>query len=288
MKFLAFDYKRYYTSFRLFLDLSSEHQAMSQFIRGSLPDILARIGEGKTTFDVISVGTGTGEVDLEILSQLIKVLPDVKVGCDMVEPSEPMLEKCKDVVSRTPKLENANFTWNQMTASEFEKHWRDRQPEKKVDFIHMIQMLYYVVDPVGTISFFRSLLNENGKLLVILISGECGWSKLWSIYGNEFTRSDLDQSLTAANIKRYLTAEGINFETFTLPTKLDITDCFIPGNKKGELLLDVVTELVDFSHTAPPELKASVLDYLRRPDCTTEVNGRVLFNTTLEALVLSQ
>ncbi|XP_048863775.1 histamine N-methyltransferase-like isoform X2 [Brienomyrus brachyistius] len=288
MKCLALDYERYHKTFRVYLEKSTEHQAVHKFILESLPGILARAGKGKTTFDVISLGSGTGEVDLEILSQLRKVLPDVKVDCDMVEPSEPMLEKCKDVMLRTPNLENVNFTWNQMTASEFEKHWRGRQPEKNVDFIHMIQMLYYEVDALATISFFRSLLKENGKLLIILISGECGWGKLWSVYGNEFVRSDLNQALTAAPIKNYLTAEGISFESFMLPTKLDITDCFTSGNKKGELLLDLLTELVDFSHTAPPELKAGVLDYLRRPDCTTEVNGRALFNTSLEVLVLGQ
>lgn len=34
------------------------------------------------------------------------------------------------------------------------------------------QMLYYVKDPGATISFFQSLLNENGKLIIILVSGE--------------------------------------------------------------------------------------------------------------------
>ncbi|XP_048863788.1 histamine N-methyltransferase-like [Brienomyrus brachyistius] len=286
MKCLAFDYKRYHKSFRLFLELSSEHQAMSKFFHESLPDILTRIGEGKATFDVISVGTGTGEVDLEILSQLRKVLPDGKVDCDMVEPSEPMLEKCKELVSRTPNLDNVNFTWNQMTASEFEKHWRGRQSEKKLDFIHMIQMLYYVTDTAATISFFRSLLNENGKLLIILVAGESSWGKLWNTYKKELCCTEMTQCVTTADIKYYLTAEGISFEAFVLPSTMDITDCFIPGDEKGELLLDFLTEVLDFSHTAPPELKASVMSFLRSPDCSSQVNGRIIFNNNLEALVL--
>ncbi|XP_023664621.1 histamine N-methyltransferase-like [Paramormyrops kingsleyae] len=286
MKCLALDYERYHKTFRLFLELSSEHQAMSKFIHESLPDIFARIGEGKTTFDVISVGSGTGEVDLEILSQLIKVLPDVKVGCDMVEPSEPMLEKCKELVSRTPNLGNVNFTWNQMTASEFEKHWRERQSEKKLDFIHMIQMLYYVTDTAATISFFRSLLNENGKLLIILVAGESSWGKLWGTYQKELCCTEITQCVTAADIKRYLTAEGISFETFVLPSTMDITECFIPGDEKGELLLDFLTEVLDFSHSAPPELKAGVMSFLRSPDCSSQVNGRIIFNNNLEVLVL--
>lgn len=32
-------------------------------------------------------------------------------------------------------------------------------------------MLYYVKDPEATVSFFQSLLDMNGKLLIILVSG---------------------------------------------------------------------------------------------------------------------
>lgn len=34
------------------------------------------------------------------------------------------------------------------------------------------QMLYYVKDPEATVSFFRSLLHKDGKLLIILVSGK--------------------------------------------------------------------------------------------------------------------
>lgn len=34
------------------------------------------------------------------------------------------------------------------------------------------QMLYYVKDPGATINFFQSLLDKNGKLLIILVSGK--------------------------------------------------------------------------------------------------------------------
>lgn len=33
-------------------------------------------------------------------------------------------------------------------------------------------MLYYVKDPEATVSFFQSLLDKNGKLLIILVSGK--------------------------------------------------------------------------------------------------------------------
>lgn len=41
-------------------------------------------------------------------------------------------------------------------------------------------MLYYVKDPGATISFFQSLLDKNGKLLIILVSGK--WMDLILYY----------------------------------------------------------------------------------------------------------
>ena len=41
-------------------------------------------------------------------------------------------------------------------------------------------MLYYVKDPGATVSFFQSLLDKNGKLVIILVSGE--WMDLILTY----------------------------------------------------------------------------------------------------------
>lgn len=44
------------------------------------------------------------------------------------------------LVSQKPDLDYINFTWNKMTASEFEEHWKVKKTTKKADFVHMIQV----------------------------------------------------------------------------------------------------------------------------------------------------
>ena len=44
------------------------------------------------------------------------------------------------LVSKKPDLDHIKFTWNKMTATEFEEHWRVKKMSKKADFIHMIQV----------------------------------------------------------------------------------------------------------------------------------------------------
>ncbi|XP_060909735.1 histamine N-methyltransferase-like [Labrus mixtus] len=284
---LIHDDSRYQKSFHLFLERSSEHQCMQDFIDNTLPDILASIGDGKSHLNVIGVGSGDGEIDLKMLSKLHLRHPGATVDNEVVEPSSQQLHNYKVLASQKPGLDYVTFTWNKMTSSEFEQHWKAKKMTKKADFIHMIQMLYYVKDPEATVSFFRSLLNKNGKLLIILVSGESGWGNLWRTYRNELCNTEISQCVTTRDIKSFLDSKGVSYQNYMLPSQMDITECFSEGDEKGELLLDFLTEVLDFSNTASPELKAGVLELLRHPECSVESNGKVIFNNNLEVIVIN-
>ncbi|XP_045910937.1 histamine N-methyltransferase-like [Micropterus dolomieu] len=288
LRSLVNDDNRYQKSFQLFLERSSEHQCMQDFIHNMLPDILASIGDGKPHLNVIGVGSGAGEIDLEMLSVLRLKHPGVTVDNEVVEPSSQQLHNYRVLVAQKPDLDYIKFTWNKMTASEFEEHWKVKKITKKADFIHMIQMLYYVKDPGATISFFQSLLDKNGKLIIMLVSGESGWGKLWQTYRKQLCNTEISQCVTAGDIKSILDSKGVSYQSYELPSQMDITECFTEGDERGELLLDFLTEVLDFSKTVSPELKAGVLELLRHPDCSVESNGKVIFNNNLGVIVIDQ
>ncbi|KAF0026332.1 histamine N-methyltransferase isoform X2 [Scophthalmus maximus] len=289
LRSLIEDDSRYQKSFQLFLERSSEHQCMQEFIRSRLPDILASVGGGKSHLNVIGVGSGAGDIDLQILSELRMKHPGATVDNEVVEPSGQQLLHYRVSVSQKQKeLDYVKFTWNKMTASEFEANWKVKRTTKRADFIHMIQMLYYVKDPGATIDFFQSLLDENGKLLIILVSGESGWGKLWQTYKDQLCSKEISQCVTTGDIKSLLDSKGVSYRSHELPSQMDITECFTEGDEKGELLLDFLTEVLDFSKTASPELKAGVMECLRHPRCSVEANGRVMFNNNLGVIVLDK
>uniref|UniRef100_A0A673XQD2 Histamine N-methyltransferase n=1 Tax=Salmo trutta TaxID=8032 RepID=A0A673XQD2_SALTR len=279
MRSLVEDDDRYLKSFQLFLERSSEHKCMQDFIHGILPDILASIGEGKANLNMMGVGSGAGEIDLEMFSQLHLKHPAVTVDNQVVEPSAQQLHLYKVLVSQKPNLDYIKFTWNKMTATEFEKHWKENHLTKKMDFIHMIQMLYYVKDPGATCSSCSSLHKGGG-------SGPSGWGKLWRTFRTQLCNTEISQCVTTGDIKAYLDSKTTSYQSYKLLSQMDITECFTEGDQRGELLLDFLTEVLDFSATAPPELKRGVLDLLMTSDCSKEVDGRVIFNNTLEVLVV--
>ncbi|NWI32578.1 HNMT methyltransferase, partial [Sula dactylatra] len=277
---------RYLQSFRLFLVNSSEHQCMQEFVERQLPAVIASIGNGKSTINILSVGGGAGEIDLLILSKLQARYPGVTINNDVIEPSADQIFKYKERVAEMANLENVKFTWHEETAYEYESRMNAEKKSKKWDFIHMIQMLYYVRDVPATIRYFHGLLEAQAKLLIILVSGSSGWETLWKKFGSSFPLDDLCSYVSSANIKEILDSDGLKYQLHELSSYMDITSCFIEGNEDGELLLDFLTETCEFSKTAPPELKRQVMEELRKPECSEERDGKVLFNNNLSVIVI--
>ncbi|NWS68861.1 HNMT methyltransferase, partial [Crotophaga sulcirostris] len=286
MRSLLTDPARYLQCFRLFLARSTEHQCMRAFVRGQLPALLASIGNGKPAINILSVGGGAGEIDLLILSEVQARYPGVTINNDVIEPSADQIIKYKERVAETSNLEKVKFTWHEETAYEYEIRMNAEKKSKKWDFIHMIQMLYYVKDVPVTIRYFHSLLEAQAKLLIILVSGMSGWETLWKKYGSSLPLDDLCSYVSSANLKGMLDSAGLKYQTYELPSYMDITSCFVEGDKDGELLLDFLTETREFAKTAPPELKRQVLEELRKPECSEERDGKVLFNNNLSVIVI--
>ncbi|XP_068187829.1 histamine N-methyltransferase-like isoform X2 [Antennarius striatus] len=247
---LITDSNRYLKCYHHYLKHSTDQQTMQEFTNNLLPDIMTKTVNGKSNLNVIGVGSGS------------------------------------DLVSQTPGLDYIRFNWNKTTAEEFEEQWKEKKRTEKADLIHMFQVLYYVKDPGATISFFQSLLNKNGQLLITLSSGNVGVVKMRNAYKNQFGTTEVNRS--TGDIRRFLDSKGVTYRSYDLPTQIDITKCFIEGNEEGEMMIDFLTQVLDFSKTASPELKAGVMEFLRCPEFSVESNGKVLMNANYELIVLEQ
>ncbi|NXD43855.1 HNMT methyltransferase, partial [Copsychus sechellarum] len=286
MQNLLADLDRYAQAFRVFLERSTEHQSMQRFVEQQLPDVIASIGNGKSTINVLSIGGGAGEMDLQILSKIRARYPGVTINNDVIEPSASQISKYKEHVAQASNLENIKFTWHKETANEYESRMNAEKKTKKWDFIHMIQMLYYVKDIPATLRYFHSLLESQGKLLIILVSEKSGWETLWKKHASSFRLEGFCSFISSGDLPRMLDSAGMKYQLYEVPSHLDITSCFIEGDKDGELLLDFLTETIDFTKTAPPELKHQVMEDLRKPGCSESRDGKVFFNSSLGIIVI--
>uniref|UniRef100_A0A8C9LIW3 Histamine N-methyltransferase n=1 Tax=Piliocolobus tephrosceles TaxID=591936 RepID=A0A8C9LIW3_9PRIM len=270
MRSLFSDHRRYTESFRRFLSHSTEHQCMQEFMDKKLPGIISRIGDTKSEIKILSIGGGAREIDLQIVSKVQAQYPGVCINNEVVEPSAKQIAKYKELVAKTSNLENVQFAWHNETSSEYQRRMLEKKEVQKWDFIHMIQMLYYIKDIPVTLKFFHSLLGTNAKILIIVVSG-----KLFSFSLNLKTA-----------IVHMLDNLGLNYECYDLLSTLDISDCFTDGNETADLLWDFLTETCNFNATAPPDLKAELVKDLQEPEFSTKKEGKVLFNNNLSFIVI--
>ncbi|XP_070587534.1 histamine N-methyltransferase [Erythrolamprus reginae] len=288
MRSLFSNHSRYVETFQVFLKKSTEHQCMLDFIHKKLPQLICSISNGKSEINVLSVGGGSGEIDLKILARLQSEYPDVSIHTDVIEPNGEQINSYKECVAKASDLKNVTFTWHKETSLEYENRIMDSKEMGKWNFIHMIQMLYYVKDMPATIRFFHSLLEPGAKLLIILVSGRSGWAKLWKKYGPRLPPNDLCLYISSADVVEMLDDSGLKYQTYELPSDMDITDCFTEGSKTGELLLDFLTETYNFSKTAPLDLKNELIKDLKKPEYSERRGDKYFFNNTLSAIMIER
>uniref|UniRef100_A0A3B4AKA1 Histamine N-methyltransferase n=1 Tax=Periophthalmus magnuspinnatus TaxID=409849 RepID=A0A3B4AKA1_9GOBI len=221
-------------------DSSTEHQSMRDFIHNALPDILASVGNGKSQLNVIRVGSGAGEIDLEMISQLCLKHLGVLVDNEVVEPNSDYNYQPTHISFLFTKTK-ANVWLTSSTWS------RSLNP----------QVLYYVQNPGATISFFQSLFNKNRKLMILLAA--FGWVNLGKTFRSQLCNTEISQCLTTADIKSLLDMRRVPYKSYELQSHMDITECFTEGDETGGLMLDFLTEVLDFSKTASPELRQGVM-----------------------------
>uniref|UniRef100_H3AVJ0 Histamine N-methyltransferase n=3 Tax=Latimeria chalumnae TaxID=7897 RepID=H3AVJ0_LATCH len=224
-----------------------------------------------------------GEMDLQILGKLQALFPEVCINSEVVEPNEDHVSKYKALVAKSQSHKDVIFNWHQVTSTEYKNQLKQENGERKFDFIHMIQMLYYVEDVAKTIRFFRNCLETNSTLLIVVVSGTSGWATLWKKYSHRFPVSASRNYVTSFEIIEILQKLGAPYQSIDLKSNVDITECFLEGNENGELLVDFLAHICNFNKTAPSDLQAEVLETLRT-ECSTEVDGKVFFDDTMGLL----
>lgn len=273
------------SSFQFYLKHSGEHEAILQCVNDILPGLFRRSGGDKSSLDVLGVGSGGGEVDVQMLSLLQSTFPAVPITADIVEGSSELTDSFKALVAKTSSLQKIPFAWHIMNSEGYEKQVKAKGEMKKFDFIHMIQMIYYVDNLANTIKFYHSLLKNNGRLMIIIEAADGGWDTLWKTYKKELCVEAIMEYRSSADVIACAKSQGLKCEEHTITNSFDITECFNPSSQSGEHLLNFMTAKDHFHQSFTPEIRAGMLELLRHK-CSTEKDGKVMFNSNLSCIII--
>ncbi|XP_034430021.1 histamine N-methyltransferase A-like [Hippoglossus hippoglossus] len=272
-------------SFQFYLEQSGEHEAIVQSVHSLLPAEFKRIGEGKSGLDVLGVGSGGGEVDVQMLSLLQSTFPAVPITADIVEGSAALTENFKALVAKTTSLQKVQFAWHIMHSEDYEKQVKAKGDVKKFDFIHMIQMLYYVDSVADTIKFYHNLLKNNGTLMIVIETAHGGWDTLWKTFKKELCVDAITEYRSSAEVISCLKSQGLKYDEHIIHNTFDITECYDPNSTTGARMLNFMTQTKNFHQSFSQEVRAGILDLLRNK-CSTVKDGRVMFNSNTSCILV--
>ncbi|XP_074515854.1 histamine N-methyltransferase A-like [Sebastes fasciatus] len=272
-------------NFQVFLEQSEQHKIILQCLHNILPAEFKRIGAGKSSLDVLGVGSGGGGLDAEMIALLQSTFPAVPITADVVEGSSQLIDNFKALVAKTINLQKIPFAWHFMTSDDYMREVKAKGDMKRFDFIHMVHMIYYVDNLADTIKFYHSLLKNNGRLMIITAASNAGSDILWKTYKKELCINDIKDYHSSREVISCLKSQGLKYDEHVISKTFDISECFNPSSQTGEHLLSFFTAKDHFYQSFTPEIRAGMLDLLRNK-CSTEKDGRVFFNINSSCIIV--
>ncbi|XP_077997080.1 histamine N-methyltransferase B-like [Glandiceps talaboti] len=285
MKSLSSNAPRYLQSFKEFLQVSDEHKVMTDWVEVGITEITDKLSDTSNDkkLTVLGVGSGSGEIDIHILGTVAKRYQNI-YNC-VIEPSVDQMKKYKSNVKEHKALDIVDFDWRNQTAEEYMASTEQSQ----FDLVHMIQMLYYVDNTENTIlQFYYKYLKTNGIMVLLQVSSNGGWENIWREFGDRLLQSDGCTYTTGKNIQDILERNKIKYKTTILPSYFYINQCFKENSKIGSLLLDFITEVDDFTNTAPDDLRCELVEYLKTSNCSYQDDDNIVFKNDLQVFIITK
>lgn len=189
----------------------------------------ARLGQFEhRKIKILSVGSGTGDFDLEIIRYLKEKGFEIKkyVCVEPIHEHIASLKKNlmtelseKQIVIKETTVENLEIT-------------------EKFHLVHNVHVIHWVNKPVDAIKQFEEYLEESG-LSVTVLQSEKGMPRVY----NELMpalKGNKNGSLTAEALIHGMKMQGMqNYSLEYVPAELDVTS-IIEGSEKGKKILQFV------------------------------------------------
>jgi SAM-dependent methyltransferase len=179
-------------------------------------------------FRVLSIGGGTGDVDVPMAKRLSLATGEVLyVGVDPNRfESEALQRGFASAALAGVSLEVALQTFD------------DFKTSHRFELIHFVHSLYYMPDPAAALERALDLLTPHGVLVVFQAPREALNELAVRFYDKEYHRP----TLFAGDYAKILEERGWKFERQRLDARLDVTPLINGDPKLGPLLRDFIVQ----------------------------------------------
>ena len=286
----------YKKSFQAFVNNSTEKQNLVRWIRENAPPMISEMRSvERDTINILSVGCGTGEKDIQLLSSSVQhfrqnqtaKLPKPKICYRVVEPNSEHIAAFKastiaDGLKALPYVEDTTFKWYQET---FQSYVEREHEKNTLDVILFIHSIYYVDVEKALVECYENELNKTGFIMCVV----------------EAEESDLKQFVTSQrvskfheNVTSYTDQDVVKvankhkwpYRQFSVDNSIDVSECFDEKSEEGNLLLDFFFHVKDCRGTVPKEELTEALRDLKKLCSSENEYGKVFLKAIFGVIVI--
>ena len=188
-----------------------------------------------STVNVLSVGPGPGDLDVEVIKALQQHLPEKStLKYVAVEPNPKYRQEYEKIIS-TLELANVEVVIHGDKIEDF-------QTTEKFDIIHFTHSLYHMPgSEKDIVQRGMEMLKDNGFLVIALCTKEATILKTISKYA-ELTGEGFAQMLYMQQMQAMIDELGLFYTLVTYPEELDVKLCFDRNSDAGKLLMDFMCQ----------------------------------------------
>ena len=197
------------------------------------------------TFSVLSVGSGEGDIDLEIIHSFIPQLKPQGKNLKYValEPNPIHRDRFLE------RLEQTSFDENIEISVRSDSFKPNQDTEEKYDLILLTHVLYYFDNPYQAIKTALNQTKEDGKV-VIIHQTATGIPQIQQEH-MLVAKGNLNEMFTAEDIKNLLDTKFHQHQFYNLDARLDVTTC-LQGLESG---VDIMSFCLECDLRQLPEAK---------------------------------
>lgn len=248
---------RFDQSHQLFEGQSSQQaqilEWLQRFGRNQIERRFRKMGAKREKFRILSVGCGSGILDLPLIKSLAGQIEAHDAGrmihYTAIDPNYIACARFRD--------EFCNQEIKSIELSVLEETVESYEHDQLVDLTHVVHSMYYFAEPGISLQLLLERVAENGELVIfqapkgeLNLLADCFWQ------GHA-----KDPIWFSTDLDKHLQETGISFTRSRLDAEVDVTACFEDDCPKGRLIFDflVQSDCEDLSK----RIRRSVLDHLQ-------------------------
>lgn len=243
---------RYAECFEAYKTISTEWECMRQWIHDNLLDSLPH----KENISILSVGSGSGDFDL----QLIKLVASKFKSVDYVavEPNKVHSRQFK-IKTITYPLQGIRFRIHTLPFEEL-------RIDTRFDLIHLTHCLYYVPDRAGAVLKALNMIVDHG-IVLIFHQTPMGINQIQRRFLKRVKGTEKDM-FSSKELQDILDRHHIKYRLNIINSFMDISDCLTSDSEATQKLISFFLECD--TRQLLPEIRQKICRFIKELSCNDQ------------------